>query len=302
MKREHLADLAAFVVVAREKSFTRAASQLGITQSTLSHTIRRLEARIGLRLLSRTTRSVSPTEAGERLLRTVQPAFEQIDTELDSLTALREKPAGSIRITAAEHSASTVLLPALQRFLPAYPDIQVEVTLDYGLTDVVAERFDAGIRLGEQVAKDMIAVRIGPDFRMAVVATPAYFKDKPLPRRPQDLQAHNCINLRLPTHGGLYAWEFEKGPHEINVHVEGQLTFNNLSARLAAVRANLGIAFVPEDVVEGDIRAGRLIRVLEDWCDPFPGYHLYYSGRRQTSPAFSSLVEALRYSGTRAKR
>jgi DNA-binding transcriptional LysR family regulator len=302
MKREHLADLAAFVAVARERSFTRAASQLGITQSTLSHTIRRLEARIGLRLLSRTTRSVAPTEAGERLLRTVQPAFEQIDTELDSLTALREKPAGSIRITAAEHSIITVLLPALQRFLPAYPEIRVEATIDYGLTDVVAERFDAGIRLGEQVAKDMIAVRIGPDFRMAVVATPAYFQDKPLPRRPQDLQAHNCINLRLPTHGGLYAWEFEKGSREINVHVEGQLTFNNLATRLTAVRANLGIAFVPEDMVEGDIAAGRLIRVLEDWCDPFPGYHLYYPGRRQTSPAFSSLVEALRYPGTRGKR
>ena len=298
MKREHLADLAAFVTVARELSFTRAASQLGMTQSSLSHAIRRLEGRLGLRLLSRTTRSVAPTEAGERLLRTLRPAFEGIDAELESLTSLRDKPEGSIRITTAEHAAQTILLPGLQRLLPAYPDIQVEMTLDYGLTDIVAAHFDAGIRLGEQVAKDMIAVRVGPDLRMAVVATPAYFEGKRLPRTPKDLQGHNCVNLRLPTRGGIYTWEFEKGSREINVHVEGQLVFNNLGMRLRAVRAGMGVGFVPEDVVQEDIAAGRLVRVLADWCAPFPGYHLYYASRRHQTPAFSLLVEELRYRGT----
>ncbi|MGC4029970.1 MAG: LysR family transcriptional regulator [Steroidobacteraceae bacterium] len=299
MKREHLADLAAFATVARELSFTRAASQLGMTQSSLSHAIRRLEGRLGLRLLSRTTRSVAPTEAGERLLRTLRPAFDGIDAELQSLTSLREKPAGSIRITTAEHAAQTVLLPGLQRFLPAYPDIQIELTLDYGLTDIVAAHFDAGIRLGEQVAKDMIAVRVGPDLRMAVVAVPTYFEGKRLPKTPQDLQGHNCINLRLPTRGGLYPWEFEKGSRVVNVHVEGQLVFNTLWMRLRAVRAGLGIGFFPEDIVQEDIVAGRLVRVLADWCTPFPGYHLYYPGRRHATPAFSLLVDALRYCGTR---
>ena len=295
MKREHLADLAAFVTVARELSFTRAASKLGMTQSSLSHAIRRLEGRLGLRLLSRTTRSVAPTEAGERLLRTLRPAFEQIDGELESLTALREKPAGSIRITTAEHAAQTVLLPGLERFLPNYPDVRVEVMLDYGLTNVVAERFDAGIRLGEQVAKNMIAVRVGPDFRMAVVATPGYFEGKRLPRRPQDLQAHNCVNLRLPTHGGIYAWEFEKGSREIKVHVEGQLAFNTLWTRVRAVRAGLGVGFLPEDIVQEDVAAGRLVRVLADWCASFPGYHLYYPSRQHSTPALPLLAEALRY-------
>jgi DNA-binding transcriptional LysR family regulator len=295
MKREHLADLSAFAAVARELSFTRAASKLGMTQSSLSHAIRRLEGRLGLRLLSRTTRSVAPTDAGERLLRALLPAFEHIDSEIESLTALREKPAGSIRITAAEHAADTVLLPALGRLLPEYPDIQVEVVLDYGLTDVVAERFDAGIRLGEQVAKDMVAVRVGPDFRMAAVASPGYFSNRRVPRVPQDLHEHLCINLRLPTLGGLYAWEFEKGGREVNVRVEGQLTFNSLWMRLRAARAGLGIAFAPEDVVEADINAARLVRVLGDWCAPFPGYHLYYPHRRQSAPAFTVFVEALRY-------
>jgi DNA-binding transcriptional LysR family regulator len=294
MKREHLSDLAAFVSVAQELSFTRAASKIGITQSSLSHAIRRLEGRLGLRLLSRTTRSVAPTDAGERLLRTLRPAFEQIDAELDSLTALREKPAGSIRITAAEHAAETVLMPRLERFLPDYPDIHVEVMLDYGLTDVVAQRFDAGIRLGEQIAKDMVAVRVGPDLRVAVVATPAYFKGKRPPRTPQELQGHNCINLRLPTHGNIYAWEFEKGARELKVHVEGQLAFNSLGTRLRAVRAGLGIGYFPEDVVQADIDAGRLVRILSDWCAPFPGYHLYYPSRRHATPAFALLVEALR--------
>jgi DNA-binding transcriptional LysR family regulator len=302
MKRQHLADLAAFVTVAQELSFTRAASKLGMTQSSLSHAIRRLEGRLDLRLLSRTTRSVATTAAGERLLKTLRPAFGQIDAELDSLAALREKPAGSVRITTAEHAAETVLLPGLARFLPEYPDVQVELMLDYGLTDVVAERFDAGIRLGEQVSKDMIAVRVGADFRMAVVAAPSYFDGRKLPRTPQDLQGHNCINLRLPTHGGLYAWEFEKGAREIKVHVEGQLAFNTLWMRVRAVRSGLGIGFLPEDVVEADIAAGRLVRVLADWCAPFPGYHLYYPSRRHATPAFTLLVEALRYRPLRSTR
>lgn len=295
MKREHLADLAAFATVARELSFTRAAAQLGMTQSSLSHAIRRLEERLGLRLLSRTTRSVAPTSAGERLLRTVRPAFEGIDAEIDALTSLRERPAGSIRIATAEHAAETVLFPRLPSFLQAYPDIQVEVTLDHGLTDIVAGHFDAGIRLGEQVAKDMIAVRVGPDIRMAVIATPGYFRGKSVPKTPQDLQTHNCINLRLPTRGGIYAWEFEKRSREVRVQVEGQLAFNTLSARLWAVRAGLGVGFVAEDVVATDLAAGSLVRVLLDWCAPFPGYHLYYPSRRQPSPAFSLLVETLRH-------
>ena len=300
MKREHLADLSAFAAVAQELSFTRAASKLGMTQSSLSHAIRRLEGRLGLRLLSRTTRSVAPTDAGERLLRTLRPAFEHIDAEIESLTALRDKPAGSVRITTAEHAAETVLLPALERLLPEYPDIQVEVALDYGLTDVVAKRFDAGIRLGEQVAKDMVAVRVGPDFRMAAVASPAYFSNRRVPRVPQDLHEHQCINVRLPTSGGLYAWEFEKGGREVNVRVEGQLIFNTLWMRVRAARAGLGIAFVPEDIVQADIEAGRFVRVLTDWCAPFPGYHLYYPHRRQSAPAFAAFVEALRYRASAA--
>lgn len=295
MKREHLADLSAFSTVAQELSFTRAASKLGMTQSSLSHAIRRLEGRLGLRLLVRTTRSVAPTEAGERLLRTLQPAFERIDSEIESLTALRDKPAGSIRITTAEHAAETVLLPALEHLLPEYPEINVEVTVDYGLMDVVAGPYDAGIRLGEQVAQDMVAVRIGPDLRMAVVAAPGYFANRSAPRRPQELHGHRCINVRLPTAGCLYAWEFEKGGREVKVRVEGQLTYNTLWMRIRAARAGLGIAFVPEDIVRADIEAGRLVRVLADWCAPFPGYHLYYPHRRQTAPAFAVFVEALRY-------
>jgi DNA-binding transcriptional LysR family regulator len=297
MKRERLADLAAFVAVAQERSFTRAASKLGITQSSLSHTIRRLESRLGLRLLARTTRSVAPTDAGERLLRTLRPAFENIDAELESLTELRDKPAGSIRITTAEHAAETILLPALERLLPEYPDIKVEITCDYGLADVVAERFDAGVRLGEQVAKDMVAVRIGPDVRMAAVATPAYFASRRPPRQPQDLAGHRCINLRLPTAGGFYAWEFEKGGRELKVRVDGPVAFNGLPMSLRAARAGLGIAFVPEDMVASDIAADRLVRVLEEWCAPFSGYHLYYPSRRQTTAALSLLAEALRYRG-----
>jgi DNA-binding transcriptional LysR family regulator len=302
MQREQLADLAAFVAVARERSFTRAAAKLGITQSTLSHTIRRLESRLGLRLLARTTRSVAPTDAGERLLLTVGPAFEEIDAKVDSLSELRERPAGSIRITATEHAAEAILMPALERLLPKYPEIKVEITVDYGLTDVVAERYDAGVRLGEQVAKDMVAVRIGPDMRMAAVAAPSYFAKRRPPRVPQDLADHQCINLRLPTLGGLYAWEFEKAGRELRVRVDGQLAFNDPSMSLRAARAGLGLAYVLEDIVRLDIASGRLVRVLAEWSPPFSGYHLYYPSRRQPTPAFALMVEALRYRGTRYRK
>jgi len=295
MARQPIDDLLAFLAVARERSFTRAAAQLGVSQSALSHTIRGLEERLGLRLLTRTTRSVAPTEARERLVRTVGPRLEEIDVELAALTELREKPAGTLRITAGEHSAETILWPALAKLLPRYPDIKVELVIDYGLTDIVAERYDAGVRLGEEVAKDMIAVRIGPDFRMAVVGAPAYFGKRPRPKTPQDLTAHDCINIRLPTYGGIYAWEFEKRGRGLKVRVEGQLVFNNIALRLKAALAGLGLAYLPEDQVEKPIADGRLIRVLADWCPPFSGYHLYYPSCRQPAPAFALLVEALRY-------
>lgn len=297
MARANLNDLEAFLAVARERNFTRAAAKLGVSQSALSHTMRGLEARLGLRLLTRTTRSVAPTEAGERLLHSLGPRFEEIEAELQALGALRDKPSGTIRITTGEHAANEVLLPALERFLPSYPEITVEVMIDYGLTDIVAQRYDAGIRLGEQVAKDMIAVRIAPDMRMSVVGTPGYFAKRKKPKVPQDLTAHNCINLRLPTYGGLYAWEFEKDGRELKVRVEGQLVFNNAGLRLRAVLAGLGLAYMPENVTRPLVTEGRLVRVLADWCPPFPGYHLYYPSRRQASPAFALLVEALRYRG-----
>jgi DNA-binding transcriptional LysR family regulator len=295
MARENLNDLIAFLAVARERSFTRAAAKLGVSQSALSHTIRDLEARLGLRLLTRTTRSVSPTDAGERLLRTVGPRLDEIDFELAALNELREKPAGTIRITAAEHAADAILWPAIARLLPDYSDIKVEIVIDYGLTDIVAERFDAGVRLGEQVAKDMIAVRIGPDMRMAVVGAPSYFAKRKRPRTPQELTDHICINLRLPTYGGLLPWEFEKGGRELKVRVEGQLVFNNIGLRLNAVLAGFGLAYLPEDQVRAHLTDGRLVRVLGDWCPPFSGYHLYYPSRRQPTPAFALLVDALRY-------
>ncbi len=295
MAGENFHDLAAFLTVARERSFTRAAAQLGVSQSALSQTIRGLEARLGLRLLTRTTRSVAPTEAGERLLRTVGPRFEEIDAELAALSELRDKPAGTVRITAGEHAADAILWPTLEKFLPDYPDIKVEIVIDYGLTDIVAERYDAGVRLGEQVAKDMIAVRVGPDMRMAVVGAPSYFAGRPTPRTPQDLTAHACINIRLPTYGGLYVWEFEKAGRALKVRVEGQLVFNNIALRLNAALAGFGLAYLPEDQVQTHLAEGRLIRVLADWCPPFSGYHLYYPSRRQPAPAFALLVDALRY-------
>jgi DNA-binding transcriptional LysR family regulator len=295
MQRGQLDDILAFLAVAREQSFTKAASKLGLSQSTLSHTIRELEARLGVRLLTRTTRSVATTQAGQQLMEAVGPRLDEIGAELSSLTALRDKPAGTVRITAGEHAANSALWPTLSKILPKYPDINVEVIIDYGLTDIVAERYDAGVRLGEQVAKDMIAVRIGADMRMAVVGAPSYFKKRARPKIPQDLTAHNCINLRLPTHGGLYAWEFEKAGRELKVRVDGQLTFNTLALRLNAVLAGLGISYLPEDQVRSHLGAGRLMRVLADWCPPFSGYHLYYPSRRQHSPAFALLVDALRH-------
>jgi len=295
MQKRDLADLQSFVVVARERSFTKAAAKLGVSQSALSHMMRELEERLGLRLLTRTTRSVAPTEAGERLLRTVGPRLEEIDAELTSLSDLRGKPAGTVRITAGEHAAQTVLWPKLSKLLPHYPDIKLEVIVDYGLRDIVAERYDAGVRSGEQIAKDMIAVRIGPDLRMAVVGAPSYFANRPRPKIPQDLTAHTCINLRLPTYGSVYAWEFEKGGREMKVHVEGQLTFNNLMLRIEAALAGCGLAYLPEDHVRGHIAEGRLIRVLADWCPPYAGYHLYYPSRRHSSAVFAAVVEALRY-------
>jgi len=297
MARENLNDIIAFLAVANERSFTRAAAKLGVSQSALSHTIRGLEERLGLRLLTRTTRSVAPTESGERLIRTVGPRLEEIDAELTALSELREKPAGSIRITTGEHAAEAIIWPALAKLLPRYPEIKVELTIDYGLTDIVAERYDAGVRLGEQVAKDMIAVRIGPDFRMAVVGAPSYFERRSRPHKPQDLTALDCINIRLPTYGGIYAWEFEKRGRMLKVRVEGQLVFNNMALRLNAVLAGLGLAYLPEDQVQAHLADGRLIRVLADWCPPFSGYHLYYPSRRQPAPAFALLVEALRYRG-----
>ncbi len=295
MQRGHLDDLAAFVAVGREQSFTKAAAKLGVSQSALSHTMRALEERLGVRLLTRTTRRVAPTEAGERLLHTLSPRLQEIEAELAAVSALRDTPAGIIRLTTTDYAAETILWPKLVKFLPRYPDIKVEIIIDYGLTDIVAQRFDAGVRIGEQVAKDMIAVRIGPDLGMAVVGAPAYFKTRPQPKRPQDLIGHDCINLRLPTHGGLYAWEFEKAGRELKVRVEGQLTFNGTFQMLNAALGGFGLAYVPEDLVRPHLAKRRLIRVLEDWCPPYTGYHLYYPSRRQPSAAFALLVEALRW-------
>src|SRR5207245_2582573 len=266
-------------------------------QSALSHTIRGLEARLGLRLLTRTTRSVSPTQAGERLLQTVGHRFEEIEAELEALSELRDKPAGTIRVTATDYAADTILFPKLAKFLPEYPDIKVEIIIDYGLTDIVAQRYDAGVRAGEQVAKDMIAVRIGPDIRMAVVGAPSYFEKRSVPKKPQDLTEHNCINLRLPSHGGLYAWEFEKGGRELRARVEGQLVLNATGPQLNAALAGLGLAYVPVDMARAHIAEGGLKRVLGTGCDPFREYPLYSAGPRQSSPGFPLLGDALRFRG-----
>lgn len=293
--RDYLSDLTAFLEVARTRSFTRAAATLGVSQSALSQTIAGLETRLGTRLLTRTTRSVAPTEAGERLLTRLAPHFDSIAIELSALNELRDKPAGLIRLTSSELAASVCLWPVLKSFLPLYPDIKVELQIDGNLTNIVAERFDAGVRLGEQIEKDMIAVRIGPDLRMAAIASPDYLARHPAPRTPYDLAAHNCINLRLPTLGGLYAWEFEKDKRPLNIRVEGQLAFNDSRWVVKAAESGFGIGFLPEQHVSDALADGRLARVLEEWCPPFPGFHIYYPSRRQPTAAFTLLVEALRY-------
>ena len=296
MLKDNINDLISFMVVARERSFTRAAAQLGVSQSALSHAMRNLESRLDVRLLTRTTRNVAPTEAGERLYQSLSPHLQEIEQEISALRDSRERPAGNIRLTAAEHSMNTVLWPRIKPFMQQYPDINIEVIVDNALTDIVDERFDAGVRLGEQVARDMIAVRIGPDMRMAVVGSPDYFARHGIPQTPHDLQHHRCINMRLPTRGGLYAWEFEQHGEPLRVRVEGQLTLNSLPQRLEAAEAGLGLAYVPEDTIVDGVAAGRLQHVLADWCAPFAGYSLYYPSRRQHTTAFALLVDALRYS------
>lgn len=290
-------DLIAFMAVAEERSFTRAAARLSTSQSALSHIIRRLEERLGLRLLTRTTRSVSTTDAGERLLETIRPAFDNIDTRLTALSELRDKPAGAIRLTTAQHAADKILWPVLSKFLPQFPDISVELSIDAAFTDIVANRLDGGVRLGEQVARDMIAVRVGPEERMLVVGAPAYFANRPKPKTPHDLTDHTCVNLRLPTRGSIYAWEFEKDGRALNVRVDGQFIVNEMGLVLKAALDGLGLAYIAEDQAKPLIAEGRLVRVLADWSPYYPGYHLFYPSRRQLSPAFALLVEALRYRG-----
>jgi DNA-binding transcriptional LysR family regulator len=294
MQRGNLDDLRALIVVGQERSFTKAAAKLGVSQSALSQTIRQLETRLAVRLLTRTTRSVSLTDADERLVRIAAPRLEEIDAELTALSELSAKPTGTIRVTAGDHAIEMILWPKLKGLLTAYPDIKVELVVDYGLTDIAAERYDAGVRWGEQVAKDMIAVRIGPDARFAVVGAPSYFAKHPKPVAPGDLVDHNCINLRLPTHGGLYAWEFERDGREQKVRVEGQLVLNGVFQMLNAALGGFGLAFIPEDLVLPHIAEDRLIRVLEEWCPFWTGYHLYYPSRRQSSAAFALFVDALR--------
>ncbi len=295
MRQGDYSDLAAFMAVAEEGSFTRAAASLGVSQSALSQSIRGLEERHGVRLLARTTRSVSPTEAGERLLQGLRPAFDEIDGQLSALTALRDKPAGTIRITTFKHAATSVLWPALTKLMQDYPDIRVEIAIDDGLTDIVAGRFDAGIRIGEQVEKDMIAIRIGPDIRMAVVGAPSYFARRPAPHNPRELREHDCINYRQTSSKGLYEWEFEREGVTLEVRVDGPIIVNDAGMMVTAAIEGFGLAFLFEDQVAGEIEQGKLIRVLDDWCPPFPGYHLYYPSRRQLTPAFALLVEALRF-------
>lgn len=295
MPRENINDLLAFIAVARERSFTKAAAQYGISQSALSHTIRQLEARLGVRLLTRTTRAVAPTEAGERLREGIGPHFDEIEAQVDALSELRDKPAGTIRISAADYAIKHVLWPKLRKFLPQYPDIKVELILDNGLTDIVTERYDAGVRMGEHLAKDMISARIGPDFCLAVVGAPSYFADRPEPVHPKDLIGHICINFRLPSSGGLYAWEFEEDAREIRIRVDGQLAFNNIFNSLEATLDGFGLAYIPEEIILPYVRDRRLVRVLQKWSPYWDGYHLYYPSRRQSSPAFVALVEALRH-------
>ena len=297
MKRDELGDLVAFLTVGEERSFTRAAARLGTSQSSLSHTVRRLEERMGVRLLTRTTRNVVPTDAGEQLMETLRPAFNDIRSRLDALSAMRQQPGGTIRLTSSRHAAETILMPAVKRLMAEYREIGVEVSIDQRFVDLVTERYDAGVRLGESIEKDMIAVRIGPDLRMVVAGSPDYFERYPRPQTPHDLTGHNCINLRLPTLGGLYAWEFERDGRPLNVRVEGQFVCNDVPMIIDAALSGLGLACLPDDHLGSLVDAGRLVPVLEDWCPPFPGFHLYYPSRRLPSPAFALMVEALRFRG-----
>ncbi len=297
MKREELSDLAVFLAVAEARSFTRAAATLGTSQSAISQIVRRLEAGMGVKLLNRNTRNVAPTEAGEQLIATLRPAFDEIDARLSALSALRERPAGTVRITSSRHAAETILWPAVGKLLRDYSEVAVEISIDSHLTDIIADRFDAGIRLGEQVAKDMIAVRIGPELRMAVVGAPSYFEVHGRPETPHELTSHACINIRMQTKGGLYTWEFGREGRDLNVRVEGPLVLNDVPMILTAAAEGIGLACVMEDQAEALLNAGKLVRVLEDWCPPFSGYHLYYPDRRQLPPAFSLLIEALRFRG-----
>lgn len=294
MQREELSDLSVFLAVAEERSFTRAATRIGTSQSAISQIVRRLEARMGVKLLTRTTRSVAPTAAGEQLVDTLRPAFDDIDARLAALSALRERPSGTIRLTTGPHAAETLLWPVVSALLRDYPDVTVELSIDGALADIVSDRFDAGVRLGEQVAKDMIAVRIGPDLRMAVVASPSYLEHHEAPRTPHDLTDHRCINIRLPTKGGLYAWEFGHAGRDLHVRVGGPLILNDMAMIFRAACDGVGLACVMEDQAEPYLADGRLVRLFEDWCPPFAGYHLYYPDRRQLPPAFSLLVAALR--------
>lgn len=294
MRRDELGDLMAFLAVAELRSFTRAAARLGTSQSALSAVVRRLEERLGLGLLTRTTRSVTPTEAGQQLADTLRPAFDDIEARLDSLNDLRRHPAGKIRITTSRSAARDILMPVATGLMAEYPDVSIEIMVDHRLVDLVKEGFDAGVRLGEQIDKDMIAVRIGPKMRMIVAAAPAYFETRPIPETPHDLTGHNCINLRLPTLGGLYVWEFEKDGRPVNVRVEGRFTCNDADMAVDAALRGHGLACLPGDHLTAHVQEGRLIQVLKDWCPPFPGYHLYYPSRRQNAPALRLLIERLR--------
>lgn len=295
MKRDTMADLVAFLAVARALSFTKAAAQLGVSTSALSHTIRKLEERLGVRLLTRTSRSVSPTEAGERLLRRVGPHFDDVSAELDALSELRDKPAGTVRVSAGDHPAETLLTPAFAKLLTSYPDLRLEVSVSNGFVDIAAEGFDAGVRLGETLAQDMIAVRIGPELRMAVVASPAYLSARGTPLTPDDLAQHDCVSLRYPTYGGTAVWDLEKDGRELNVRVEGRLVLNDMRLLRLAAAEGAGLAYLMQDYVQADLDSGMLVRVLEDWCPSFPGYHLYYPSRRQQSPALAAVIDALRF-------
>jgi DNA-binding transcriptional LysR family regulator len=295
LPRDNLNDLVAFLAVARERSLTRAAAKLGVSQSALSHTIRQLETKLGIRLLTRTTRAVSPTEAGQRLLENIGPHFEEIEAQVEALGVLRNRPTGTIRIAASDHAIDYVLWPKLRKFLPKFPDIKLELVLDNGLTDIVTERYDAGVRMGYQLAQDMISARIGPDFCLAVVGAPSYFAKNPKPEHPKNLVDHRCINFRLPSSGGLYAWEFEEKGREIKIRVEGQLAFNNIFNVLQAALDGFGLAYIPEEIILPYVKQKRLVRALQKYSPHWDGYHLYYPSRRQSSPAFTALLEALRH-------